>query len=646
MSAGRLIALEGGRLRIAWPGDRGPALECPRVTVHVRLAGGGLHSSASWRPLPGFTAARGRLQTSLGPLQLTLDLAAAGEVVRLRPSATATGPVPVDVQEIGLSFEPVAAGETIEWIVYNGYQSWDPAGYRPLPVPQAAGAESWWTCGLGTASGAGLAAAALSARHALTRFRYGGAGSSRLEISQLAAPAIGREAALWHAVRRGSAWHGEEIALTATAAVTGGLATLAGFAAGVREPAGVHRAVPRGWLSWYHFGPWVSPENILDNARELTEGHLAGCDYKVVQIDDGWQEAWGDWVPNARFGPGLEDLAGRLREKGLVPGIWVAPFLVGETSMLAGEAPDSWFIRDRETGRRALDPRERPARSFQVLDLRRAEVRQHLTATFARLRQAGFGYFKIDFVYAGAYSGIPGLRAGLRAIRRGVEESYLLACGAPLLPVLGLVDGCRIGQDTATPIFDFETGNPRAGFVGDEIRSVARNVAGRHFLRRWFQLDADVALVSGGASEDEARQLLTAVVLSGGPFLAADDLARLAPERRAMLTNPAVLDLIGGPPAVPDWQSDRPDRPPRIWRRPDGVIGIFNWEWEGALVEVPLPVRAGEPALAVTARELWSGRELRVEIGGGGRGSAGGGGRIIAVDLPPRGAGLIALAPR
>ncbi|HSR25583.1 MAG TPA: hypothetical protein VLW53_18660, partial [Candidatus Eisenbacteria bacterium] len=95
---------------------------------------------------------------------------------------------------------------------------------------------------------------------------------------------------------------------------------------------------------------------------------------------------------------------------------------------------------------------------------------------------------------------------------------------------------------------------------------------------------------------------VTVAALSGGPFFASDDLGALAPERLALLTNPEVLELVGGTPALPDWEPGRDDLPPTHWRRGD-VLAVFNWRSEA----VEVPVRA---AGAGGARDLWERREL------------------------------------
>ena len=360
---------------------------------------------------------------------------------------------------------------------------------------------------------------------------------------------------------------------------------------------------PAGWLSWYHYGPWIGRSDVLDNSARVLEPDLAGGGYRVIQVDDGWQNAYGDWEPNSKFAH-LKELCAELAGRGQVPGVWTAPFLVGAASDLAGSAPESWFVRDPASGLRAVDHLHTVFGPMHVLDARRREVRDHLERVFAQLRGYGFRYFKIDFLYAGAYAGIGALRAGIRAIRRGAgEDAYILACGAPLLPMRGLVEGCRIGQDTCTPLFDFESGEPLPTYFGEEILSVARNVAARAHLDGWFQLDPDVALAGGNSDLEQARQLVTAVALSGGPYFLSDNLTTLAPERLALLTNPEVAALAAAEPAVGDWDPHPRDHPPRIWRRPDGVTAVFNWTAQPVASEVDVDG-------AERLRDVWSGEAV------------------------------------
>jgi len=247
---------------------------------------------------------------------------------------------------------------------------------------------------------------------------------------------------------RGSAgdrWRSEEVRLAAGDDIRDRLSHL------LSTPAHRLPESPVGWLSWYHFGPWVGHQDVLANADVLAMEDYRRLGYRVVQLDDGWQQTYGEWVPNTKFPGGLETLCRELRQRDQVPGLWTAPFLVSTAADLASEAPDDWFVMDPSTGERAVDSRHRVFGPLYVLNASVPDVRTYLRDLFAGFAAAGIRYFKIDFLYAGAYAGLQALRAGVQAIREGVGDAHVVASGTPLLPVVGLVESCRRRTQAAQP---------------------------------------------------------------------------------------------------------------------------------------------------------------------------------------------------
>jgi Melibiase len=522
-----------------------------------------------------------------GPIAASLSLRQ--EDGRLRLDARIRALEALDLAELELAGSFRLGAADSGWALQNGYQSWDEAGHRPVGADGVC--ESWWTMAIAGEDGWGLAAAAAGAATACTRYRLTG---SELDITWCEAPGAHSSRPL-RRLGEGETWQPDGLLLDAGPNVRAALGGLS-----PPEVPAPPAQVPRGWLSWYHFGPWITRQDVISNARALLDGGQ-GPDHRLILIDDGWQEAYGDWVPNTKFPGGLRSLCDELRPLGFTVGAWTAPFLVSAVSDLARTAPEDWFVHEAATGERYVDPRHVVFGPMHVLDGRHPAVREHLRDTFDGLYQDGVRYFKVDFLYAAAHGGLQSLRQGLAAIRDGVRDAYLLACGAPLLPVVGLVEGCRIGPDTATPWYDFEVGGARPTIFAQEVEAVARNLAARSFLRSWFQLDADVALVGGNLTLEQGRQLVTLAVLSGGPFMAGDDLPNLPSERLALLTNPEVLALAGGEAALPDWEPSAAS-PPTHWRRGD-VLAVFNWAAEDRAVDVRAPG-------AVSARDLWARRDL------------------------------------
>jgi len=384
----------------------------------------------------------------------------------------------------------------------------------------------------------------------------------------------------------------------------------AGHAAGARA----FPTVPRGWCSWYHLGLAVTEADIARNAGflakrmpELAKSTSNG--YRpVIQLDDGWMprwQRWGDWIANEFFAGGLHALATRVHRHRLEMGIWLAPFHVAGDSQLAAAHPE-WLLKASD-GSPLVDPRL--DRAYHVLDPTHPDVARFLGDLFHGLRKDGFSYFKLDFLYGAAYeatrhdpdvTGTQALRLGLKQIADAVnppgkpEKAFILACGAPLMPVVGLVHGARTGGDVGVPqIQDGKAGPPHVGFP--LILSMARNQAARLFFdRSLFAVDADVVMApTPQLTPDEARVMITVGALSGGIFMLSDDLETLPAERLALLRNPNVLGLVGGPAAEPVHLFSAPEREaqdhwfafpqelPPLWvrRDPDGsaVVAVYNW---------------------------------------------------------------------
>jgi alpha-galactosidase len=267
---------------------------------------------------------------------------------------------------------------------------------------------------------------------------------------------------------------------------------------------------PVGWSSWYHYYLDFDYEKMmldLERSKNLKLG------YEVFQIDDAWEVDIGDWVPNEKF-PSLREIANKIAEYGYTPGIWLAPFSISETSSVYKEHKE-WLVRD-ENGIPVV-AYENWNKKIYALDTTHPEALEWLKNIFISMKESGFDYFKIDFLFAGAIQGkrylpvspIEAYQSGLRAIRSAVGNSFILGCGAPLLPSVGLVDGMRIGADTA-PFWNAsgpDIGYPNAYFA-------IRNVITRSFMNNvfwWNDPDCLMLRIEDTQLNDKQRELYTLV---------------------------------------------------------------------------------------------------------------------------------------
>jgi alpha-galactosidase len=205
---------------------------------------------------------------------------------------------------------------------------------------------------------------------------------------------------------------------------------------------------PIVWCSWYHYFRDITEEDIFENLAAMDD---LGLSIDVVQIDDGYQAEIGDWLTESGRFASLEAAVARIRGTGRRAGLWLAPFLVSPRSRIYQEHPE-WLLGGTRAG---FNWKAEQA----VLDVTHPGAEEYLRTVFCTLRRMGIDYFKLDFLYAGALAGhrADDTATPLAAYRRGMElireiigpDSYLLGCGAPILPSVGLVDAMRVSPDTA-----------------------------------------------------------------------------------------------------------------------------------------------------------------------------------------------------
>ncbi|MCX6968940.1 MAG: alpha-galactosidase [Verrucomicrobia bacterium] len=131
---------------------------------------------------------------------------------------------------------------------------------------------------------------------------------------------------------------------------------------------------------------------VIDAAAEV------GCEYFVVDagwfatLDETWWTSVGEWEESPDRFPngGFVRVMDHIRAKGMVPGLWLEMEVVGITSPVARNSPDTWFFQ--RDGRRVSD------HGRYQLDYRNPEVRKYADGILDRvIRDYGIGYIKNDY---------------------------------------------------------------------------------------------------------------------------------------------------------------------------------------------------------------------------------------------------------
>ena len=285
-----------------------------------------------------------------------------------------------------------------------------------------------------------------------------------------------------------------------------------------------------GYTTWYNYFGKVTEKDLL---RDLESLDAVKDQVDIVQLDDGYQRATGEWLilNEKKFPSGMKPVADAIHEKGYKAGIWLAPFSVERRSVLSVKHP-SWFIRDNKTKKRIFGGYNWSG--SYVLDIYNPEVREYLKKVFNTiLNKWGFDLLKLDFLYMIAIQPRNGktrgelMADGVDLLRELCGDKLILGCGVPLGSCFGKFDYCRIGCD-ADPIFKgrFYSKIPVANEVPSAENAIINSLYRRCLNGRAFVNDPDVFFLRDENLEyTEEQKLLLAKVneLSGGIRFISDD---------------------------------------------------------------------------------------------------------------------------
>ncbi|WP_018128985.1 glycoside hydrolase family 36 protein [Haladaptatus paucihalophilus] len=525
-------------------------------------------------------------------LRLELDTHPSGVVVTMELENESETAVTVDSFRI--------AGGNVEFgsdarVYRHGYQSWTPTGALPVgerfpPENEDAAPMMYDLATDGETRTSNYVTAVADGSRSLTlgfldHDRY----VTRFDIADDSTGVSGVTAvcpADGYRLARGETLTSSPLLADASRTVSDALAAWAS-AVGERIDARFLETVPTGWCSWYHYFTDVSEADVRENAEGLNEW---GIPVALVQVDDGYTTAIGDWRSVNDDFSDMGALAADIESAGYTPGIWLAPFHVAADSAVATEHPE-WLIADEDG---PVGAGFRSGEYLYGLDATHPEVQTWLRETFHTVvHEWGYDYLKLDFLFAAALPGdyhdetatrADAYRTGLSIIRDVAgDETFILGCGAPIGPSVGIVDAMRIGPDV-DPVWE----TPGESDSQPALKNAVRNTLNRQFTHRRLWLnDPDCQLVrtTTDLTDAERRAFAAVVALTGGLNVFSDAIEEIDDAGRNLLERTLPPARTGDVVGV--GSEEFPDR--LVCDHPFGdgaTIAAFNWTDEPATVSV------------------------------------------------------------
>lgn len=250
-----------------------------------------------------------------------------------------------------------------------------------------------------------------------------------------------------------------------------------------------------GFTSWYKYYQDINEKELIEELETSSK-----IDFKLFQIDDGYETFVGDWldVDYKKFPSGLKNMTEKIHAKDMLAGVWVAPFVCETNSKIAKQHQD-WIVKDEKGKNIFLGSNWS---GFYALDLFNPEVEEHVKKSLQfMVKKNGFDLLKLDFLYAACFSSKKGMsrgevmKYGMDMIKKYSSNALLLGCGVPLASAAGTVDYCRIGPDIS---LEFDDVWFMKHFHRERISTkvtLVNTISRRHLDHFFFLNDPDVFLM-------------------------------------------------------------------------------------------------------------------------------------------------------
>lgn len=365
----------------------------------------------------------------------------------------------------------------------------------------------------------------------------------------------------------------------------------------------------KGWSTWDYYGQRFTDKEIKMNIDMLKKTTSAA---NIIQIDGGWWIDRGDYLITRDDIPGgMKAIAKLISDNGYTPGIHLDGFRAELSATVYKEHPD-WFLTD-QNGKTITEEYIKYGKPVQRIyfDYSNPAVRNYMKNMLKTMREDwGFNYFKIDFMryglnrdiftmqkntglkeihsYDDTMTSMERTRAGLKAMREGIDNAFFLGCSSVFGPTLGIVDGLRTGGDI-DPTYEAYMGRCLQNGGNFYLnQSVVQNDADYLVLRNEDDEEAERAWgknkFGGDVTLNEAAMWANYVTLFGGIKISSDNLNTLRPERVELITKTFSINTCNRFIPIDLWDKAKDKQDAfniMLGTNDQGVfVALFNWNKE------------------------------------------------------------------
>lgn len=355
----------------------------------------------------------------------------------------------------------------------------------------------------------------------------------------------------------------------------------------------------KGWSTWDYYAQVFTHKEIDQNIQKLKELNI---NPNLIQIDGGWWTSRGDYLSTRPdIEGGMKGMAKLIRDNGFTPGLHIDGFRADKESQVHKNHPE-WFLKFKKSNSDQLE-------TTGYFDYSNPGACEYIKIVLKTMREEwGYKYFKIDFMCYGmnkdilrteklkkeeveiiafnpAMTDMERTRAGLKAMREGVGNEFLLGCSSVFGPTIGIVDGLRTGGDIS-PVMEFYSSRCLQNGGNFYLNSTLVQVDSDYLVVR-NKDDEEPNIIpkkhkhGGTVTLNQANMWADYVSLFGGIKISSDNLNTLRPERKNLIKKSMSMNTCNRYIPIDFWDKARSKEDGyniMIGSNDQGLfLVLFNW---------------------------------------------------------------------